>query len=196
MSGDSRPRDTARSPDASRRVRLFVALELRDDVRAALLAWRPDDGALRPVSEEALHVTLAFLGGRDPGDVERIRAALEPLGRPVEGLALRGVRWLPPRGPRVLAVDVDDAGGALAALQADVVGALAAAVGFAPERRRFLAHVTVARVRQGSRVPRELRERLGPPEAMAFAAPAVTLFRSHLSPRGARYEALVRVPLR
>jgi 2'-5' RNA ligase len=178
------------------RVRLFVALELPSSVREVLLAWRPDDRALRPVAEEALHVTLAFLGGRDAGDVERIRAALEPLGRVLGGLALGDVRWLPPRGPRVLAVDVDDPAGALAALQADVVEALVAGVGFVPEKRRFLGHVTVARVRHGARVSRELRDALGPPEPVAFAAPAVTLFRSHLSPRGARYEALVRVPLR
>jgi 2'-5' RNA ligase len=165
-------------------------------MRAALLAWRPDDPALRPVGEEALHVTLAFLGGREESDVARIRVAIEPLGRPVARLSLAGVRWLPPRGPRVLAVELADADGALRALQAEVVSALADAVGFAPERRAFLAHVTVARVRQGARVPRELRERLAPPAPLAFAAPAVTLFRSHLSPRGARYEALVRVPLR
>jgi 2'-5' RNA ligase len=178
------------------RLRLFVALELPAEVRGALLDWRPDDPALRPVGEDALHVTLAFLGGRDESDVERIRAALEPLGRPVAGLSLAGVRWLPPRGPRVLAVELSDAEDALRALQAEVVAALADAIGFTPERRAFLAHVTVSRVRQGERVPRQLREGLAPPAPLAFAAPAVTLFRSHLSPRGARYEALVRVPLR
>ena len=184
------------SAEGAPRLRLFVALELPAEAHAALLDWRPEDPALRPVADEALHVTLAFLGGRDPGDVERIRVALEPLGRPVDRLALGDVRWLPPRGPRVLAADVDDPDGTLAALQADVLAALVGGVGFEPERRRFLAHVTVARVRQGSKVPRELRERLGPPERVEFAAPAVTLFRSHLSPRGARYEPLVRVALR
>src|SRR4051812_6445078 len=111
-------RERARVPAA--RVRLFVALELPEDVRAALIAWRPEARALRPVSDEALHVTLAFLGGRDEADVERIRSALEPLGRSVGELSLGGVRWLPPRAPRVLAVDVADPSGALAALQADV----------------------------------------------------------------------------
>jgi 2'-5' RNA ligase len=182
--------------DTRARLRLFVAVELPADVREALVAWRPDDRALRPVADEALHVTLAFLGARDEADVERIRPRLERLGRPLGGLSLGGPRWLPPRAPRVLAVDVADPDAALTALQAEVVEALAAGVGFVPERRRFLAHVTVARVRQGARVPWAVRERLPAPPSVRFAAPAVTLFRSHLSPRGARYEALVRVPLR
>jgi 2'-5' RNA ligase len=174
--------------------RLFVALELPEEVRAALAAWRPRDEALRPVAPEALHVTLAFLGARDEEEAPAIGALLAPLARPVRALALGGAVWLPPRRPGVLAARVEDRDGALAALQADVAGVLARAGVFAPERRPFLAHVTVARVRRGAAVPRDDRAAAGPP-AMGFAAPSVTLLRSHLSPRGARYEALTRVAL-
>lgn len=174
--------------------RLFVALELPEEVRAALVAWQPRDASLRPVAPEALHVTLAFLGAREEGEAVAIGALLEPLARPVGALALGAPAWLPPRRPGVVAVRVDDGDGALAALQADVAAALVAACVFEPERRAFLAHVTVARVRRGAVVPEAVRG-LGPPPAIAFAAPAVTLFRSHLSPRGSRYEAVTRVAL-
>jgi 2'-5' RNA ligase len=89
----------------------------------------------------------------------------------------------------VLAVELADGDGALAALQRDVGAMLVDAVGWAPERRPFLAHVTVARVRAR---PPEVGE---PPEGGPFAATAVTLFRSHLGRGGSRYEALARVPL-
>jgi 2'-5' RNA ligase len=172
-------------------VRLFVALELPDAVRAALLRWRPDDPALRPVPEEGLHVTLAFLGERSKAEARAVAAVLGAVARPVPALALGGPRWLPPRRPRVLAVDVVDGDGALTALQFGLVGALADAIAFRPERRRFLPHVTVARVRDGAPAVE-----LGAPGGPAsFAAAALTLFRSHLSPRGARYEALERVEL-
>jgi 2'-5' RNA ligase len=173
-------------------LRLFVAAELPAEAVDALVAWRPRDDGLRPVAPEALHVTMAFLGAREEGDVPVIEAALEGAARPVRALSLGAPLWLPKRRPRVLAVDLGDADGALAALQADVARRLQEGIGWTPERRAFLAHVTVARVRAGARdVPAvEPPEPLGP-----FAATAVTLFRSHLSPRGARYEALARAPL-
>ena len=49
----------------SPRARLFVALDLPDRVRNGIAAWGREqlgDPALRPVAEESLHITLAFLG--------------------------------------------------------------------------------------------------------------------------------------
>jgi 2'-5' RNA ligase len=172
-------------------VRLFVAAELPEAALGALLAWRPEDEALRAVARESLHVTLAFLGERADAVVPVVGGVLERVARPVQALELAAPRWLPPRRPRVLAVELSDGDGALAALQADLVAELSSGIGFAPERRAFLAHVTVARVRYGPSPPE-----LPPlPGIGPFAATAVTLFRSHLSPRGARYEALAGVAL-
>jgi 2'-5' RNA ligase len=72
-------------------------------------------------------------------------------------------------------------------------------LGFAAERRPFSAHLTIGRVksaRAGLR-PRDIRRQWNdfPAEAGECRLRAVTLFRSRLSPRGAAYEALVRVPL-
>jgi 2'-5' RNA ligase len=67
---------------------------------------------------------------------------------------------------------------------------------YEPERRPFWPHVTLARVRGAGRGggPRVEPIALAPPEA-TFDARQVTLYRSHLSPRGARYEPLERVEL-
>jgi len=61
-------------------LRLFVAAELPDDVRAALAAWRPDDPALRAVDTAGVHVTLCFLGWVDEARVLTI-ALDDPDGR-------------------------------------------------------------------------------------------------------------------
>jgi 2'-5' RNA ligase len=164
-------------------------------VREALHAWgravAAEDFALRAVGPESLHVTLAFLGHRGLDEIEPAQAAVRAVAAPVPSLALGGAAWLSPRRPSVLAVDVEDREGALDRLQAALVEALAAAVGFVPERRAFRPHVTVARVRRGT-PPR--RAPLPGPPAAAFAGAAVTLYRSHLGGRGpARYEALERV---
>lgn len=175
--------------------RLFVALELPAAVRADLaafgLAAAGADDALRPLSDEALHATLAFLGHRDPDDIPLAAAAVRVGPAPAPPLALGEPLWLAPRRPHVLTVALDDLDGALAELRAQLVDRLAGALDWEPERRAFRPHVTVARVRRGGRP----RRRLPDPPRATFAGEAVTLFRSHLGGGPARYEALERVEL-
>jgi 2'-5' RNA ligase len=181
------------------RARLFVALDLPRAVRDRLHGWaRTRLGgrdALRLVPGDDLHVTLCFLGWREERDVERLGGAVRACAAPVPGLSLREPAWLPPRRPRVLAVDLGDGAGALAALQAAVSEALAARGGYEPEARPYRPHVTVARVRSGARVPARERAGLEAPGGDAFAGAALTLYRSRLSREGARYEPLERVEL-
>ena len=176
--------------------RLFAALELPAPVRDALGAFgraaAADDFALRAVRDDALHVTLAFLGHRALDDIDPAREAVREVAAPVPDLALGDALWLAPRRPHVLTVEVADGTGALLALQEHVVAALVEAVGYEPDRRRFRPHVTVARVRRGA-APRQR----GLPDApsASFAGEAVTLYRSWLGGGPVRYEALERVPL-
>jgi 2'-5' RNA ligase len=181
--------------------RLFVALELPAEVRAALAAFgraaAEADDALRPVREDDLHVTLIFLGHRRLDEIEVAASAVEEAATGVAAplLELGAPLWLSPRRPHVLTVELDDPSGALAALQSAVSVELVEELGLVLERRRFLPHVTVARVRRGavprrSGLPDPTWEGLGP-----FPGEAVTLFRSHLGGGPARYEPLLRVPL-
>jgi RNA 2',3'-cyclic 3'-phosphodiesterase len=181
------------------RVRLFVALELPSRVRSTLASWRSaavgerDD--LRLVAPGSLHATLAFLGSRPASDLDEIASTVSDAvaGLAAPRLRVAGVKPVPPRRPRLFAFDLLDADGAAAAVQAGVSEALASGGHYRPEKRPFWPHVTFARVRRGvKRV-----EPLGPdPPSLDFTARWVTLYRSHLSPRGAHYEALERVELR
>jgi 2'-5' RNA ligase len=172
-------------------VRLFVALDLPDEARKALVRFRDaaaDPVVWRPLREESFHVTLAFLGHRADEDVERIAGvlrALPPWNPP--RLALADGLLLPARRARVLTVALTDPDGALAARQAAVSAALAEAGLYEPEARPFRAHVTVARLRSGARPPRSLE---AAPEPLPFTAGAVTLYRSRLARGGAVYEPL------
>jgi 2'-5' RNA ligase len=151
---------------------------------------------LRPVALEALHVTLVFLGYLPEKEIGRIAStAFDPLGGlPAPRLAVREVRGVPPRAPRLFALDLDDEDGRAAAVQAAASDALAAARLYRPEKRPFWPHITLARVKRGERRPPPL-EAPPPPPSDPFEAGLVTLYRSHLSPRGARYEALERLHL-
>lgn len=99
-----------------------MAADLPPAARAVAAEWGPDDRGLVRVAPGALHVTLAFLGEvADPADLP---ARLSPCVTPARGLGLGPGRWLPPRRPRVLALEVDDPAGGLRALQARVAAAL------------------------------------------------------------------------
>jgi 2'-5' RNA ligase len=175
--------------------RLFVALELPEAARAALVAFRDAVGhadVWRPVPDEALHLTLAFLGRRPEGDMATVTAVLHEAAGPAPRLALGDGLLLPPRRARVLCASLADPDGTLAELQARVSDGLAEAGVYVPEKRAFRAHATVARLRPRSRAPRSVSEA---PEPLEFTGGPLTLFESRLHPHGARYEPLVRVSL-
>lgn len=177
-------------------MRLFIALDLPEDVRTALAAWAAGAAppGVRRVPVDNLHVTLAFLGTRTSDEAAAAGALLPSLARPLEELRTAGALWLPPRRPGVLSVALESGAG-LADLQAELVAALASAIGFAPERRPFRPHVTVARVPRGTRI--DPRIELDPPApALGFGARALTLYRSDTSRGGARYERLSGAELR
>jgi RNA 2',3'-cyclic 3'-phosphodiesterase len=174
---------------------MFLALDLPEGPRRALAAWRDELMAgrddLRPVGEAALHVTLVFLGWQAEKDVERIAgAAFGPAGGlepPL--LAASGVRPLPPRRPRLFALDLVDDGERATSLQDVMSRALEAEKLYRPEKRPFWPHVTLARVKRGQRA--EPLPEL-PPPGEAFEAADLTLYRSTLRPQGALYEPLAR----
>jgi RNA 2',3'-cyclic 3'-phosphodiesterase len=178
-------------------VRLFVALELPAEVREALVRWRSAAlntvPGLRPLPEDHLHVTLCFLGWRSASEIEAIAGAcrqLSPFDPPM--VSLGEARWLPPRRPRVLAVELAEAEGQLRVIQARLSRTLEEGGWYEPERRPYLPHVTVARAGRRERVK---PSPLPAPPSLSFTSSRVTLFRSRLSPRGARYEVLSAVSL-
>lgn len=183
---------------------MFVALDLPEAVRAAIGCWGDralDDPALRPVRREALHVTLAFLGGRGLEDVARIAAAIEADATgPAPQLQLLDPVPRPARGrPRLFALPVLSAG--VEQLQAALSTRLVAEGLYAVERRPFWPHVTVARARSRSGAsgqPMRVEEPPGKlPETLSepFHGVRVTLYRSELQPRGPVYSPLAQVEL-
>lgn len=171
-----------------------MALDLPGPERAALAAWRDELIAgrddLRPVGEAALHVTLAFLGYRPEKEIPAIAEAVGSGAQhpgTVPFLAPRTVVPVPPRRPRLFALDLEDPEDACVRLQQAVSDALEGARFYTPEKRPFWPHVTLARVKRDRRAE-PLRST--PPPVGAFEAAAVTLYRSVLRPQGAEYEAL------
>ena len=177
---------------------MFVALDLPPRVRSALAEWRDalveGRADLRPVAPEALHVTLVFLGWQDEAAAEAIAAAAFADAPPAPILRAAGIRPLPPRDPRLFALDLEDDEGRASALQARISGALEAGGWYRPEKRPFWPHVTLARVKRKERRVAPLPHQPAPP-GDAFPAAALTLYRSTLRPQGALYDPLATVEL-
>ena len=185
------------------RARLFVALDLPEELRAGIVAWGNDelrDPALRVVAPESLHVTLAFLGDRPEREIDKLGeivcglAAAAPLVRlqnPVAKPSLRRARLfaLPAISP------------AASTLQRELEDRLVAERLYKPEKRPFWPHVTVARARSGERGSRRPAGVDRPPGGLPkrLLEPAlcvrVTLYRSVLQPQGSRYAPLAQVEL-
>ena len=106
--------------------------------------------------------------------------------------------WLPPRRPRNLAVEIHDPEGELERLQRELVGELARAVGVGARAAALQGPPdgrTGARQGAPARGPAGTLRRSRRPPPCASSRESVTLYRSCLEPRGARYEALATRPL-
>lgn len=190
-------------------MRLFIGIELSDAMKTAAAAASDRLQAAfakarlrvdaRWVPAANLHVTLWFIGEVDDARGARISEAMNaPFDVAPFTLGAAGLGAFPPSGPpRVFWVAVTAGADPLRELHRQVESRLTP-FGFEPERRVYSAHLTIARVKDVARgASHRIRRLLAdtPADAGATDITAVTLFRSHLSPKGSTYEALLRVPL-
>jgi 2'-5' RNA ligase len=178
------------------KLRLFVALDLPEPARAALVAFRDavaDPAVWRPVADDALHLTLAFLGHRPEADAEAVAAVLREAPANAPRLTLGRALGLPLKRPRVLTAAIVDHDGTLGELQEWVSDKLAARGLYVPEDRPFRPHATVARLRPDAKVA---GAKMPGPAPVTFYGEALALYESRLRRGGARYEPLARVALR
>jgi 2'-5' RNA ligase len=130
--------------DRSAMIRLFVGLELPDDIRFALAGlcsgvpgadWEP---------AENFHLTLRFVGDVSESDGDDIHDALTRVRAPGFAMSLAGVGHFATGDElRTLWAGVEKSP-ALLQLQRNVESALVR-MGLPPETRRFHPHVTLAR---------------------------------------------------
>jgi RNA 2',3'-cyclic 3'-phosphodiesterase len=190
-------------------MRLFVGIELPDDVKRAAGAAATDLRArleskaprvvLRWVDPANLHVTLWFLGEVADARASDVAAALnEPFPVNAFELGFAAAGMFPySAAPRALWLGIRSGAGELAELYAHT-GSRLARLGFLPEKRPYSAHLTIARFKSVRRNDVPVVRRVVADASVAIpgtSVSAVTLFRSHLSPKGSRYESVLRVPL-
>lgn len=126
--------------------RLFVSIELPEDVKQSLCRICCDVPGARWLEPDQMHLTLRFVGEVDGVVFRDLMDSLGEVRAPGFDLAVRGVGHFPPRGePRVLWAGIEKSE-ALVELRNRVEGAVVR-VGVAPEGRKFSPHVTLARLK-------------------------------------------------
>jgi 2'-5' RNA ligase len=189
-------------------MRLFIGVELPDDVKAAAGAATGDTrerlgrvaprASIRWVDSANLHITLWFLGEIQETRARQLMSVLEsPFRTKVFDVRLEGFGAFPERGtPHVFWIGVASGASGLIGLHGEVQERILP-LGFQPERRPYAPHLTVARVKDIRRsAVRRVRKLLAQaPMSAMFPVKSVTLFQSRLSPSGSRYESLMRIPL-
>lgn len=173
------------------KLRLFTAVRVpRDQLEwldAAVGDLKSLPGA-RWTTVENQHVTLNFLGWIGSARLPEVTNAVDAAARehPASECSLGPLGAFPrERRARVLWAGIDDPSGLLPTLARDL-GDRLRAVGYEPEDRAYTAHLTIARLKEPR--PVSLPDLPDPPPP--FAVDRVTLFRSRLSPSGARYEVM------
>jgi 2'-5' RNA ligase len=169
--------------------RLFIALDLPDEVTAALDRLCDGLPGIRWTEMEQFHLTLRFIGEVEQGLFYDIGEALANVSHAPFELALKGLGQFPPRGaPHTLWAGVEDPAGALPSLRRRIERVLEEA-GLEPERRKFMPHVTLGRFRSP---PPE--DRLGSYlfrrnlfRTERFPVSSFALYSSRLRPEGSLY---------
>jgi 2'-5' RNA ligase len=181
-------------------MRLFTAIDLTDDARAAVVAQQerlrrtlkgPSVKWARP---EGLHLTLVFIG-----EVAEPGAVIDAMGAELPAwpfrLGLGGLGMFPARGaPRVLWLGAIEGASETVHLHRLVRQRLAPC-GLQQTSEAFRPHLTLARWREGRSADRRAVAGVDAPSVAILPVTSVTLYQSRLLPGGSVYTPLARAQL-
>ncbi len=172
-------------------MRLFVALDIPEDLRDDLAILCNGIPGARWVRPENFHITLRFLGEIDGGQADDLHSLLTRIFAPGFELSLRGVGAFGDRSKtRSLWAGVEP-NGALNHLR-DKIESAAVRAGLHPEPRKFRPHITLARFRGGGSAMPEIQDfitRNALLRSAPFQVDRFTLYQSFLSGEGSIYRA-------
>ncbi len=186
--------------------RLFLAISLPVELKERLARLQEElkkiGADVRWVRPEGIHLTLKFLGEVPEDLIDQIvklaEEAIRESGVKSLRLGLKGLGSFPPgKAPRVVWVGLTGDLKELALLKRHLEDKLAR-LGFEPEGRAFVPHLTLGRVKSGrgrdslqKEIHRRREEEIAPEGALEISE--IVLYRSTLHPQGAIYTPLRRI---
>ena len=174
-------------------MRLFIAVALSPEMKqaltrvAGLLAARVPAGSIRWVQPDLRHLTLRFLGETAVSKLDMIEQTMDKAAQQQSPLSLhlQEIGCFPhARRPRVVWAGLAGQVAELAAFKSMLDVGLQP-LGWEPEKRPFIPHITLGRVKNAGKLRGV--SWAGEMEAVQLEITAVSLIESQLSPQGPRY---------
>lgn len=185
--------------------RIFIAVDISDEARQKVSDYiellRNEFPRLRVGWEkpEKLHLTLKFLGETNERQLAELIKTVEKTAAQFTGFKLQiaetGV-FPSPRNPRILWIGVKDETGSLPKISTSLE-IKCERIGFKREKRKFKAHLTIARLRE----PQKLRELANKHlqnefEPSRFEAFEIVIYESKLQSTGSIYSVVSKHKLK
>lgn len=173
-------------------MRIFIAVPLPDVVKSALKNLQVSTDYIRWQPPRQLHITLKFLGDISSDDLQMLEQKLTDISQQPFNLQLTQWGTFPEKGkPKVIWVGVEPREN-ITALHKKVEKSCAA-LGFDEDNRSYLPHVTLGRSKNVSRG--KVSEIMLNPEPVGFSVQQFGIFKSELSPEGAKHTLIKKYPL-
>ncbi|OPY39347.1 MAG: 2',5' RNA ligase family [Methanoregula sp. PtaU1.Bin051] len=176
-------------------VRAFVALELTEEIRAALAEaqeiLRGSSARLTFVSPPQIHITVKFLGEVEEKKIGAVIDALKIIPFTPFPVTAGRVTVNNPRRPFTVWCSIDDNGKGAQLVRA--IEDSLAHLGFLRETRPFTAHATVARVKRYDHSLMDVLGRIGKNSYGSCMINGLKLKKSTLTSKGPIYEDLLEV---
>jgi RNA 2',3'-cyclic 3'-phosphodiesterase len=184
-------------------VRIFIAVEISPGAKAKLTsleeALKKTNADVKWVKPDNIHITLKFLGDVPGEDIEKINKAVQVA---VAGLKSFKISFCQVGGfpslknPRVIWVGVEEGREELSKIS-QVIDREITRLGFSPEERVFIPHLTIGRVRTHKNI-KELAQTIEKYKSDDFGQGLmnkVLVMESKLSPAGPTYSVVKEVRL-
>jgi RNA 2',3'-cyclic 3'-phosphodiesterase len=174
--------------------RLFTGVEIPSDIGQALGMLRGGLPGARWITPDNYHLTLRFIGDVDDMIAQEVALMLGRIRRGAFDLHLEGLMSFGGRRPRAVVATVAPAP-PLLEVQAEQER-LMQRIGLEPEGRKYLPHVTLARLRDSSSLDvAEYLSARGYFRTAAFPVSRFVLFSSRASVGGGPYVVEASYPL-
>lgn len=183
--------------------RIFIAINFPETVKKELLSYQERWSELpaRWVSEDNLHLTLAFLGNTGERELEELRMLMQEIGKRSKPFALEftEIVYGPVDAPARMVWAIIKKSDELDELQRDVQSTLAQSdqIRYIPEKREYSPHITLARLREWEfrRIDPEERPEINEDISLQSEVRSIEIMESTLKRSGAEYAILQSIPL-
>ncbi len=174
-------------------MRLFIAADLDPEIRENLVPVQKilDRSGVKTVEKDNVHITLKFLGDVEDRKVEPIKETLGQIKFNSFNIHVKGVGFFPsPNHIKVAWVGVEEGNDGMSDLAKQIDDKMKK-LGFKKEKKKFIAHATLARIKKINAQEREeMLKDLEPHLNQDFGWMNVsnfTLKKSELTPKGPIY---------